>query len=97
MDVGVDAQHHVAALAQLHGVALAHELGDGLAEVVEDNFGDVFGYQAVGVELHLVGDKAVVGHFAHLVGGDGLAGAEGFIAIVEAHIEFDTHNLLCFN
>ena len=66
------------------------------AQGVEDGLGDVFGHERV-VEVEVVGDKVVVGGVADLVGGDGFAGAEGFIAIVEAHIEFDTHNCLCFN
>jgi len=96
VDVGVDAEHDVAIFAELDGVALTDELGDGLAEGVEDGLGHIFWYKLV-VEVEVVGDKVVVGGLADLVGGDGFAGAEGFIAIVEAHIEFDTHNCLSFN
>jgi hypothetical protein len=66
---------------------LTDELGDGLAEGVEDGLGDVFGHEWV-VEVEVVCDKVVVGGVADLVGGDGFAGLKGFIALVKADVEF---------
>lgn len=43
----------------------------------------------------MVGDKDVVGGLAHLVGGDGLAGAEGFDTVVQLHVIFECHNFYC--
>ena len=42
----------------------------------------------------MVGDKLVVGGLADLVGGDALAVAEGFNAVVQLHVIFQCHSFI---
>ena len=69
MDVGEDADGHVAARTQLDGKALGHLLGCCLAEVLQHGCCHLLGYERV-LMRNLTGQSLRVAGTEHFIGGN---------------------------
>lgn len=90
--VRVDAEGGAAFALQRDGVAHGHEVGGGLADVLDDRQCDLLRYERVEL-VHLAGDVLVGGVLDDLLHGDGLRlGSDVLVAVVELYLVGNWHD-----